>query len=288
MKYSAKWLAVICGVCFAAWPVAAQDQDKSNPLSGIKKLKGPATARMGAIAELKIPAGYSFVDAEGTKKLMEMGGDPVSGREMGLVLPTNGLWSVMFRYADTGYVKDDDKDKLDPDVILKAIKEGNDQANEYRKKRGGATVNVIGWEMPPKYNAETHNLEWAIRGESEGQMILNYNTRLLGRKGTMEVVLIVEPDRLAATLPGYQALLTDYSFQQGQQYAEYRTGDKVAKYGLAALITGGAAVVAVKTGLFAWLILFLKKGWKLVVLGVAAVGAFLKKLITGDRSRKQS
>jgi uncharacterized membrane-anchored protein len=84
-------------------------------------------------------------------------------------------------------------------------------------------------------------------------------------------------------LPGYRALLADYSFQSGHRYAEYRQGDKVAQYGLAALIAGGAAVGAAKLGLFAWLAVFFKKAWKLIVVAVVAVAAGLRRLVHGGR-----
>ena len=89
----------------------------------------------------------------------------------------------------------------------------------------------------------------------------------------------VEPDKLPATLPVFRNLLAGYAFQTGQNYAEYRSGDKVAKYGLAALVLGGTAVGAAKLGLFAWLAVFLKKGWKLVVVAFAAVAAAFKKIV---------
>jgi len=74
-------------------------------------------------------------------------------------------------------------------------------------------------------------------------------------------------------------LLAGYSFSTGQTYAEYRPGDKVAKIGLAALVLGGAAVGAAKLGLFGPLLLFIKKAWKIVVVGVAALAASLKKFV---------
>ena len=43
-----------------------------------------------------------------------------------------------------------------------------------------------------------------MRGESEGEQIVNFNTRVLGRKGVMEVKLVVDPDKLSATLPRFQ------------------------------------------------------------------------------------
>src|SRR6185295_10808970 len=115
---------------------------------------------------------------------------------------------------------------------------------------------------------------WCIRGTSEDHAILNYNTRLLGRKGIMEVVLIVDPEKLSETMPAFRNVLANYSYQTGQSYAEYRPGDKVAKYGLAALVVGGAAVGAAKLGLFTPLILIFKKAWKLIVIGFVALIGF--------------
>jgi uncharacterized membrane-anchored protein len=203
-------------------------------------------------------------------------------------MPTNEHWSVMFEFSDVGYVKDTDKDKLNADKLLADIKRGTAAANKERVRAGSSAIEVVGWEVPPKYDENTHNLEWAVRATCDGQPLLNYNTRLLGRKGVMEVVLIVEPDKLPATLPTFRSLLDAYSFQTGQTYAEYRSGDRVAKYGLAALVVGGAAVGAAKLGLFAWLAVFLKKGWKLVVVAVAAVAAFFKKLFNRVTGRDSS
>ena len=52
----------------------------------------------------------------------------------------------------------------------------------------------------------------------------------------------------------------------------------MAKYGLAALVVGGAAVGAAKLGLLGPLILFFKKAWKLVVVAVVALAASVKKI----------
>jgi uncharacterized membrane-anchored protein len=94
----------------------------------------------------------------------------------------------------------------------------------------------------------------------------------------MEVVLICEPAQLPETLPKFRSLLAGYAYQSGQSYAEYRPGDKIAKYGLGALVVGGAAVGAAKLGLFAWVAILFKKAWKLVVLLFAAIAGFFKKL----------
>lgn len=241
-------------------------------------LMGPAEAMMQDIATLRVPGGFFFLDGDQTRAMMRSYGEPVSGQELGMLAPTNSDWSVFFDYADVGYVKDDDKDELDADQLLQAIKAGNERGNKERQRNGVPPLRLIGWEQEPRYDDITHNLEWAIRFESQGQPILNYNTRLLGRKGYMSVVLVVAPEELQATLPAFQQLLAGYDYQSGESYAEYRSGDKVAKYGLAALVVGGAAVGAAKMGLLGGLLVFLKKGWKFLILGLAAAAAFLKKL----------
>jgi uncharacterized membrane-anchored protein len=247
----------------------------------VKWTKGPAKAQVGSVAALDVPAGYVFTDGAGARAMLEAMGNLTSGEELGFLAPTSFVWFATFRFSDEGYVKDDEKDKLNADKLLKSIKAGTEAANKERKSRGWPTIHVVGWEQPPAYDPETHNLGWAIRAESEGEPVVNFNTRLLGRKGIMSVNLVVEPDKLPATLPEFKGLLTSYDYNSGQRYAEYRSGDKVAAYGLTALVVGGAAAGAAKLGLFAWLAAFLKKGWKLVVIGVVAIGGFLKRIVLG-------
>lgn len=241
-------------------------------------IEGPATAQLGSVAEIQVPVAHIFFDGKTTRAMMEAAGEPVGGNEVGFLTPTNRGWAVYFQYDDCGFVKDDDKDKLDADKLLKSIREGNDEGNAYRKEHGNPPLVIVGWEQPPHYDTNTHNLTWAIRATCEGEQIVNYNTRLLGRKGVMEVVLVCDPAELTKNLPEFHSLLAGYKYSTGETYAEYKPGDKIAKYGLGALVLGGAAVGAAKLGLFAWLGVFLKKGFKLVIVAVVAIGAFFKKL----------
>lgn len=278
-------LAIGCAVLTSS-PLYAQDSAAKR--TGV--LEGPAKAQLQDIAQIDVPAGYEFIDGKRTRALLKAEGEPVSGRELGLLSPisTNEQWSVMFEFDNSGYVKDDDKNQLDADKLLAAIKHGTEQANKERVRHGNPPLVIVGWEQPPKYDEATHNLEWAIRATTGDQAILNYNTRLLGRKGVMEVVLIVDADKLPQTLPAFRSLLANYSFQTGQNYAEYRPGDKVAKYGLAALILTGGAVGAAKLGLFAWLAVFFKKGLKFIIIAVVAIIASIKKFLGKIFGRRQS
>jgi uncharacterized membrane-anchored protein len=277
---------VICLSLLLAVPALHGQNSGAKP--DLKFVKGPAKAPLGSVAQLDLPAKFVLLNGKDYRTMLKAQGEPVSGQELAWLSPTNEDWAVVFEFSDIGYVKDDDKDKLDADKLLASIKRGTAEANKTRQRAGHPPIEVVGWEMPPKYDAETHNLEWAIRGSVEGQPILNYNTRLLGRKGVMEVVLIVQPDQLKETLPKFRNLLAGYSYQTGQNYAEYRSGDKIAKIGLGALVLGGAAVGAAKLGLLTGLLVFLKKGWKLVVVGLAALAGGIKKLFSGRKSRPEN
>ncbi len=77
-------------------------------------------------------------------------------------------------------------------------------------------------------------------------------------------------------MPEFRRLIAGHSFTAGQDYGSYRSGDKVAEYGLAALAAGGALALAAKTGLLA-------KFWKLIVAGVVALGAGIKRMFGGAK-----
>ena len=273
-------LGIITLLVPSLWAQDAKDKKR------VDILEGPATAKLGAVAQIEVPAGYAFLDGKTTRALMKASGEPTSGNEVGFLRPTNAHWSVIFEFSSIGYVKDDDKDKLDANKLLKSYQDGTAEQNKTREAAGNPPMVIVGWEQEPRYDAVTHNLTWAIRASVGGQPLLNYNTRLLGRKGVMEVVLICEPDDLPTTLPTFQGLLANHKFQSGESYAEYRPGDKVAKYGLAALVLGGAAVGAAKLGLLGPLILFFKKLWWLVVAAVVAAAKFFKNIFAKITGRK--
>lgn len=267
--------SLLVGVFFLARaPVAA-----AAPQAQLDWQLGPTLGAIGEIAEIQVPEGYVFLDGPDTRELLQAMGNPVSGRELATLTSASedSDWFVFFEFSEVGYVKDDDGADLDADAILESIRQGNEQANEERRRRGWSTIDVVGWEMPPSYNAMTNNLEWAIRGRSEEGVSVNHNTRLLGRRGVMEVGLVCSPETLETNLVTAKNLLEGFSYRSGHSYAEYVKGDKVAEYGLAGLIAGGGLALAAKTGL-------LKKLWKLIVLAVVAVGAFLKRIFGGGRA----
>ena len=270
---------LLLGIC--STPLAHGQDDAG---SSIAWQGGPSTAELGQIAEIEVPRGFIFAGAEDTKRIMGYFENPISGTELGFLAPESeeDEWYVVFEFDDIGYVNDDEKGSLDTDAILEDIIEGTEIGNEERKERGWGPLTILGWEREPSYNPATNNLEWAIRLKNEdGEVALNYNTRLLGRGGVMRVTLVGDPTELKEVIPTYASLLNGFSYQPGKTYAEYREGDKIAKYGLAALVTGGIVAVAAKTGLLAVLVKFLGKIWYVLVAGGAVI---FRKLFGGSKT----
>ncbi|MES2737792.1 MAG: DUF2167 domain-containing protein [Verrucomicrobiota bacterium] len=236
-------------------------------------------AKVGSMAEVAIPKGWRFTDGNGTRSLLKMYGNLPGDSELGMLTTEgHGPW-VIFEFDDSGYVKDDEKNELDADAMLKSLKEGQEIGNERRREMGLEELQLLGWAVPPRFNDKTKNLEWALRIGSKNGQSINYSTRLLGRNGVMEVDLVCGPEEMDTLVPQYQSIIAGFQYVTGNSYAEYREGDKVAKYGLTALVAGGAAVTAGKMGLFAKLGGIFAKMGKAVIVVIAGIGIALKSLI---------
>lgn len=256
------------GMLLALAPISAQEWPE------VDWLVGPAEAQLGSRATLEVPEDMLYLGRSDTLKVLEFMENPTSGLELGCLTSASNdeSWWLYFDFDDMGYVSDDDQDDLDADDIFESLDEGNEIANEERRQRGWAEYHLVSWESPPLYNATTKNLEWAIRGESAGNLNLNHNIRILGREGVMVVTYVGDLDTYDKMLPRVQEILKGFQFVEGQRYGEYREGDKLAEYGLVALVTGGAAALALKTGFF-------KKFGKLLVVAVIALAGAIKKLL---------
>jgi uncharacterized membrane-anchored protein len=246
--------------------------------------KGPRKVAVGSMGELDLPATDAFLEAGDARKLLEHEGNIVDDSVKGLVVSTveGQDWFIVFEFNDVGYVKDTDGDKIDADGLLSRLKEGTEASNAERKKRGASPMHVLGWVEAPHYDARTHHLTWATRYRTDaGHEGVNYNVRLLGRAGVMEVTLVESVDRLQASKPAVDEVLAAYRFKPGKTYAEWVPGDKVAEYGLAGLVAAGAGAAAVKLGFFGALAKLLAKMGKLVVVVIAGLGAAIARAWRG-------
>jgi uncharacterized membrane-anchored protein len=250
--------------------------------AGVKLTAGPATVPLGKVAQLKLPAGAHFVGADSLKLYYDLTQNQRNGREVGVMI--GRAWSLYFDYDETGYVKDDEKKELDADKLMKAMTENEDAANEERKRRGWDEMKIKGWATKPHYDERTNNLKWAINLASSQdkfqELFINESIRLLGRGGVMNVTLVSGGGAAfkAAETEAEQLLASGFSYVDGQKYSEFKPGDKVAAYGLSALVLGGGAIAAAKLGWLGALGVWFGKFWKMIVAGVVALGVGLRKI----------
>lgn len=237
------------------------------------------------IGTISLPSGVFYLGKDDTKKMYEESGEPYNEYDIGMLLSENFDWSVVIRYVRTGYIRDDEAEKLDSDWILKKIKENTDIANKERQKKGMPALEVLGWDKKPIYNRMTHTLSWSIIGESENKKVLNYSNIILGRYGFLSYTLVIGYANASNSREKLDMLSSAVSFNKGQDYASWVSGDKVSDITLTGLVTGGAgasAYAAAKTGLLAklgkFLVGILSLFKKAIFVVLIPIGLFFKWL----------
>ena len=245
------------------------------------------------LATLSVPDNFKYLDAKGAKKvLVDLWGNPSEQADdvIGLLMPANvspldtNCWAVTVSYDDSGYVPDNDASKINYDDLLKKMQQGVLDANKERTNAGYPAVELVGWAAAPRYDATTHKLYWAkdIRFDGEPEDTLNYDIRILGRHGVLDLDAVAGMNQLSEIENRTPDILNMADFDQGNRYADFNPHvDKVAKYGIAALVAGGAVGVAAKLGLFKLIWVFILGAKKLIIIGLAAIAAFFRKIFKG-------
>lgn len=272
-----RFLSLFFAFCFFPFVAnaAVNPDDAAKAIISLDWHVGPQTENVTSKATLKTNSTLAFLDEGNSSKFLELTGNiPKSGNFV--LLSTENNWWATFSFNPIGYVKDDEK--IDPDTLLKQLKDRDPVANEERKRLGIPQLHTEGWYVPPHYDVKSKRLEWGLKLRSEGQVILNYTIRLLGRTGVMNATLVSSPETLDADVRTFKAALPGFEFNGGERYAEFRQGDRVAEFGLAALIVGGAAAVATKKGFLAMIAGFFATAWKFIAVAVVGLFAWLRSL----------
>jgi uncharacterized membrane-anchored protein len=251
-------------------------------------VKGPAEVTLRDQAKLALPEHFGFVPEQPAAALMRAMGNTVGNDFVGLIVPQGGShWFVAVSYHASGYIKDDDARHWDADKLLQSLKDGTEAANEERAKAGIPALEVTRWIEPPAYEAETHRLVWSAEARSKDgsdrDPTVNYNTYLLGREGYLSMNLITSASAVDDDKSAARTLLSAVDFNSGKRYGDFNSStDKVAAYGLAALVAG---VAAKKLGLLALLAAMAVKFAKIIAVSVAAFIVGLKRWLKARTAR---
>ena len=282
-------LALGCSVGRASDPAPdAREQAASAARDAAIRamVRGPASVALRDQGVLKLPEHFGFIERKEAAAVMQAMGNHTGDDFIGLIVPlgkqaqdSDGNWFVTLRYDPAGYIKDDDARHWDAAGLLQSLKEGTEAGNADREREGIPPITLTRWVEVPAYDADSHRLVWSaevrLKNGSDPDPGVNYNTYVLGREGYISLDFVTDVASIEQQKPVARQLLAATEFNQGKRYSDFNSStDKVAAYGLAALVAG---VVVKKLGLLALLAAGAIKFWKLIAIAVAVFGASVSR-----------
>ncbi|MDR0536445.1 MAG: DUF2167 domain-containing protein [Tannerellaceae bacterium] len=279
-----RFLLTVAATLFVSVSFAQKDGAAGNALTDTVGRVDSFIYQHGVItlkdgmARIVLPKGFKYLDAvQAEMVLTEYWGNPAyEGMTLGFILP-EGQEATDFdgyvfniEFEDIGYVKDGDADRIDYDVLLEDMKADIAGGNEERKKRGYSSMELLGWAVKPYYDSDRKTLHWAkeLKFDDEDEKILNYNIRLLGRKGVLMLNAIAPISELGGVRRDLPAVLNMVEFTEGNRYADFNPErDQVALWTIAGLVAGKV--------LHVWSFEnFIRESWKVIAIVVLLVIGF--------------
>ena len=284
-------------VLFCSMPLWAQNELseeamrlKIDSLENTFKYTHGEITLQGGIGKITVPDGFKSLEpVQAEKVLVEVWGNPagknltlglILREHQGIIADTGYVFNI--QYDEIGYVDDNDADKINYDDLLKQMKEETIEENKERKKGGFEPIEVVGWAASPFYDKSRKILHWAKEFKFGGQEVntLNYNIRVLGRKGVIVLNAIATINDLPAVNRDINQVLDIVKFSDGFQYKDYDSKvDKVAAWTIGGLVAGK---VLAKVGFLALILKF----WKIIALAVVGAFTLFKKKIFGSKKEE--
>lgn len=239
------------------------------------------------IAEIQVPEGFKYLDApQSNYVISSLWGNPDSESSLGMLFPESmgpmdlDSWAFNIQYDEMGYVEDDDAEEIDYDELLVEMQSEASELNAERMQDGYEPISLVGWAAKPYYDQDKHILHWAkeLKFGEEEINTLNYNVRVLGRKGVLVLNAIASIDDLEVVNQNIDRVTDIVKFSDGNAYSDFNpTVDKVAAYSIGGLVAGK---VLAKAGFFALLLKF----WKIIAVAFVAIGSYIVKFFKGSKN----
>lgn len=300
--------ALLLLICLAAG-TGLRAQDKDTEISGeetlkmwldtLEKIDQTIPYKTGKVdineqIDLNIPKGYKFIPQQEARMIVsDLWGNPQDNSVLGMIVPADYKlsnldgWAFVVTYEESGYVKDEDAEDIDYAAMLKDIQKDEAAVNEERAKLGYESIHLIDWAASPYYDKERKILHWAKKlqfgdaGLTPEELTLNYDVRILGRKGILSLNAVGTMDQLDIINQHIPDVLGIAGFREGYAYSDFNPSvDKVAAYTVGGLVAGK---LLAKSGL----LVLLLKNIKLVIFAIVGAFALFRKKIAGLFGRKQ-
>lgn len=237
------------------------------------------------LGTVTVPKGFKYLDGTQAERVIkDLWGNPDGSGTFGILLPQDmgimDAWAFIITYDDMGYVKDEDADEIDYDEMLGQLQKETLEANLEREKQGYEKITLVGWASKPYYDKETKTLHWAkeLKFGDQTTNTLNYNVRILGRKGVLMLNAVASVDELTPVQKSIDNVQASVQFSDGKKYSDFNPDiDEVAAWTIGGLVAGK---VLAKIGFFA---IFLKY-IKFIGLGLAAIGGYIWNWLRGKKN----
>ncbi len=265
--------------------LAAQQKFSDSVVTAMKYEKGSILLKNG-FAKLNVPSGFKYLNAEQSKfVLSEVWGNPPRTDILGMIFPENSnpmadsSYAFIISFDESGFVKDDDADKINYDDMLKDLQKDELEDNKTRIAQGYQSIHMVGWASKPFYDKNNKVLHWAknLQFEGDEENTLNYEVRILGRKGVLSMNAVALMSELDLVKKDINTILAIPSFTEGNAYKDFDSKtDNVAAWTIGGLVAGK---VLLKVGLWATIVKFLAASWKFILIGIVAVWGGIKKFL---------
>ncbi|MGF6928469.1 putative membrane-anchored protein [Chitinophaga sp. W2I13] len=179
---------------------------------------------------LNVPEGYRLLDGAQSRVLVEhLWGNPENPNTLGLLLPARmgpmdkDFHGFVISFEPSGYMEESAIRQIDYTKLLTEMKEELKNDNLLRSGKGVGQISGMDWAFTPYYNKNNHSLHWARVlhfGKNEPSM-LNYELRLLGRKGALCFTAIGKVTELEQIKQQLAIVAAAARFAPGNGYADY-------------------------------------------------------------------
>lgn len=281
--------------CLFTFFMYSQDENELKKIDSIEKSfkyeHGTINLKNG-VGKINIPKGFKYLEpVQAERVLVDIWGNPKGENlTLGLLLPDNqGILSqngyvFNIQYDEIGHVEDDDADDINYDDLLTEMQKETVEENKERQKAGYEPVKIVGWAAKPFYDKDRKILHWAkeIKFGTSPTNTLNYNVRVLGRKGVLVLNAIATENELPLVQKDINKVLDIVQFNDGYKYDDFDSSvDDVAAWTIGGLVAGK---VLAKVGFFA----IIAKFGKLIILGLLGFFSAFKNKVRGWFSKDKN
>jgi uncharacterized membrane-anchored protein len=259
-------------------PAAAPEGDPAQQFEASLRYQTGDIAIGSGLARIHLGEEFRYLDSSQTNRVLQAWGNPANANTLGMVVATGmtvtqeDSWAVILTSMDDGHVNDDDANDINFDEVLEEMKRDSREASARRVQAGLSPLTLEGWAERPHYDRGAHLLYWAKDLSSgQGEHTLNYAVRVLGRTNVLELNAVASMRQLSSIRGPMETLRQRITFEQGRRYTDFvPSADRVAAYGIGALVAGK---IIAKAGLFKVLLGLLIAGKKLVVAAFVGIAA---------------